>query len=362
MTDHLLQLWSVAPNQTAEPTRTAVGPLPFGRLSLAEELSRPGRLDCGVALDQLPAESHKHLFDPFTNPAEISLDRRGRDRTRRRVFTGLLTSPAIRQGRSVQIRASGLLAYLAYMMVDGNTGAYSFSGVDQHQIVKSLVDGWQALDYGHLGIDTSQVADAGKTRTVDYPLGAIHIVLDRAVELGERQGGFDIAVDHDTRELELWTPSRGTDRSDQVHFDARNISSADEDRSVAPGESATSVHAVSSGGDPDDTVLTSTVTDLEAMKKFGRRGHGISERNIVEQASLDDKAQQALDERTSMRFEPGPQMQLAVGADWDDFAVGDRVDVRFDAGLGETRTQPRVAKRRLQVAADGTEKLRLGFG
>lgn len=361
MVDHLLQLWSWSPNQTSAPTRSAVGPLPFGSLSITEELSRKGALDCGVSIDRLPAGSAERLRDPFSFPSELTLDRQASDGTWSRVFTGPLLSRGIRGGDTVQIHAPGLLAYLEVMGVDGNTGDQTFDGTDQHQIVKTLVDAWQALDYGDFGIDTSGVSNAGTTRTVSYTTGEINVTLDRVIELGERQGGFDVAVDPDTRALQLWTPTRGTDRTGSVHFDARNIGSADDQASVAPGSSATSVHAVSSGGGVDDTVLTSTQTDSTGMSVFGRRFHGTSERNVTVQGTLDDKATQALNDRTSMHFSLGPDVKVALGADWDDFGVGDTVDVKFDSGLGEVALQPRIVKRTLTVDSSGEERMQLGL-
>lgn len=347
--NHLLQIWSRRPNQTSGPTLTALAPLAFGSLSITEELSRYSELKCGVHLDRIFSDGQDELRDPYNFPAEITLDRNGK-----RIFAGPIWTTGL-QGSTVNVQCRGLSAYLMYMGIDSNTGAKSYSGVDQHQIVKDLIDSWQNLDYGNFGIDTANISNGGQTRTVDYPLEEIHQVYKRIAELGARINGFDFAVDPATRELQLWTPERGVDRSNSVFFDARNVASNDEQRSVAAGQSASSVHAVSDG-------LISTQTDLDSMQVFGRAFFGTSERNITVQGSLDDKANQALNARKSMHYEPGPEMELAIDADWDDFSVGDTVELRYDSGLGELLLTPKIIRRTLKINTQGEETLSVELG
>lgn len=351
--DHLLQVWARTPNQLAPADVALVAPLRFDSLSAGQELSREDTLDVGVNLDRIPDDARAYLRDPYTNPAELTLDRRGVDGVWRRVFTGPLWTVGV-QGSTVSLHARGLLAYLRFMRVDNDTGPLVFAGVDQHQIVKALVDAWQALDYGHYALDTSAIVDGGQLRTVTYDPVEQHEVYQRVLELGARRGGFDVHVDAETRQLLLWTPQRGALRP--VFFDFRNIASNSEQRSAGAGRVATSVHGVSSDG-VADSVVTRTTVDAAGMAVFGRASHGISERGVSEQATLDDRVASSLTARTKAWYEPGPDLRLAVDADWDDFDVGDTVSLVYDAGLGEVSLSPRVVARTLQVAESGAERL-----
>ena len=51
-----------------------------------------------------------------------------------------------------------------------------------------------------------------------------------------------------------------------------------------------------------------------------------------------------------------------VGADVDDFGVGDTITYTFDAGLGQQTGTYRIVKRTITVAESGQETMAVEFG
>lgn len=351
MTDLLVELWRLTPAQSGPPTREVAAPLhSWTSLSIEDELSRDGRLDLSVPVDQLDADARPLLADPLRNPCEVTVTRNGHT-----IHAGPVWTVGL-QGGTVSIHCKGLLGWLRFAVIGQLTGDLDLEDTDQHQVVVDLIDAWQTLDYAHYGIDTTAVTSAGKTRTRRYPASQQREVYDAITRLAD-QWDLDVAVDPASRELQLWTPERSRDRTGEFWIDDANLDSADEQRTVAAGEVASYVDAISPADDEDTDDLTATAVDQQLRAEAFLRAHALSERDLSVQSTLDDRAQAALEARDHVGWQPGPALSVVIDRDWDDVEPGDLVTYDFDAGLGRRTDTVRVVKRALSIDADGAETM-----
>lgn len=348
MPTYLAELVARTPALTGPPTLEVVAPLRSTSLSVTEELSRDGAVDLSVPLSQLGPDAKARLADPLMFPCEIRVER-----DRQLLWQGPLWTVGL-QGQTVTIHARGLLAYLKYMVVGPDTGSLTFAGHDQHFIVRDLIDAWQTLDWGHYGLDTTAITASGQTRDRSYDAAELPDFYDLATKLGEVRGGFDLEVTADRRVL-CHYPDKGQLRD--AWLDARNIDSADEQRSVADGKVASVAYA--NTGDDEAALDIAVATDQAVLEAFGRAAHATSRDGVRVQSTLDDAAQAALDARKATDWQPGPGIRPVAEMGIDDVAVGDWLEYRYDAGLGLVSDQVRVVKRQVSVDADGAERLGL---
>jgi hypothetical protein len=350
--DWLLESVARTPNESAAPTLTTLGPIAFTNLSYEDELSRDGSLEFSCRPERLDPDTRAALFDLSAQPLEVVLREGSAVR-----FAGPVWSWGL-QGGTLSANCRGLLAFTRYMQVDGDTGDLAFSATDQYAIVAALIDAWQALDYGDYGLDTSQVGSSGVTRDAPYLAAERHQVYQRIVELSERINGFDVWVTPD-RELHL-AAERGSDLSDAVFLDLRNITSGDEQASVAAGDVASEAWGV--GTSTGDSAYTSQQANAALRATFGRCGVSDTFDSVSGQGTLDDHTGRLLDERSSMLVTPGPGLHPVRDAGVGDFDVGDTISYIFATALGTRARAYRVVKKRVQVDEGGSVNMAVEFG
>lgn len=247
------------------------------------------------------------------------------------------------------VRGPEYLLRFAYASTD-----LDYRNVDQHAIAADLVDQWQALDWGHMGIDTSGVVPSGQTRTRFYPRG--DNVFQRLVELGEVRGGFDWWIDS-ARALQL-AGQKGDDRSGQVTLDRRNVTSPNLHVSLAAGSIASVALALNTD---DENPLAAEEENPDLLASAGRLGWVESFDGVTEQGTLDDYAERLLGDRDGPLVGAQPEAIPVAGADAMSFEAGDRIEMAFDPGVGLVVFRRRVLAKRVTVSDDGNETIGVEF-
>lgn len=337
------------PRPSGAPTLVEVGPIVAPTISWTDELSGPGDIQFSCDADRLDESVRLRLRDLATYPTEVWVRRDGTI-----VAAGPVVGWQILQS-TLTVRAVGLLGYLAYMQVAGDL---AFSGVDQTLIGKELVDQWQTLGYGHFGIDTSAIVASGVTRDRTYSTVEQHQVLTRLLQLADVDDGFDAWVEPGTRELRLDYPARGSDLTDSVVIDRRNIADSSLSVSVAPGDVATEAVGV---GTSSASVLFGRDSNDALKRTFGRAGVSAQFDGVTQEATLTRHIARLLDDRAGMLFQPSGGLVPVEDVDVDAFGPGDTVTYVHESGLGLHEGAYRVAQKQVSVDDVGSETIRVAF-
>lgn len=345
--DYELLVIARVPAAAGPPTFLVVDPILWTSLDWTTELSKPQTLTVTCALSTVSEAVLQRLRGPAALATELWLLRDGQI-----VFAGPLTAGR-RQGEELTLNADGLLAYLGRMVVYADL---VFSQVDQFAIVKALVEHWRARPYGDFGIDTSAVGTSGVLRDATYLKTELHKVLQRVQEMGQRINGFDVDVDPASRQLQLWFPTRGVDRSageDAIVFDSRNITTASTMFSVAAEDVATV--AFGTGTSTSDAgALYGSATNAELLAQYGASGVTATWDSVSEQPTLDGHVAGLLAARGAALFVPGPDVRVTPDADISAYGAGDTVRYELDDQLGIAGSF-RLRSVRVQVSASGLE-------
>lgn len=340
-----LVMMSRIPSASGPPTFLAVDAIPWSSLAWAEELSKPQRLDVSVSMANLSDAVLRRLINARDMPTELHLYRGSQ-----LVFAGPFMN-AQRQAETITMYAQGLLGYARYWIVEEDL---VFSQVDQFTIVKDLIDHWQGLEYGHFGIDTSQVTTSGMLRDATYLAKENHNIGQRIEELGKRINGFDVDVDPITRALRLYHPIKGVDRSageDAIVIDSSNVTNGDVAWSVGPDDVASEAYG---SGTSNDVSLRAHASNLDLRAQFGRVGVASSFDGVSVQDTLDGHTQALLDARAEPLFIPGPDVRVTPDTDPTMYGVGDTVAYVLTDRLG-VQGAFRIRKRTIKVSNTGRE-------
>lgn len=341
------------PQPSGAPMFLEVGPIEWSDLTWSNELKAPSDLSVGCQLSSLSSEIIARLRDLATFPCELWLYRNGR-----LVFAGPIQGGNA-DGEKVTLSAKGILAYLRHMFV---TADLVYKNIDQHMIVKGLVDHWQNQTYGNYGIDTTSLAPSGVIREVTYLKTELHNIAQRIEEMGKSGEGFDFEVDPETRQLQLWSPQKGVDRSsgeDAVVFDSRNITSSSVMFSAGPADIATAGFGTGTAVSGDGTTY-STVTNDELMAKFGRAGVAGTWDQVPNQTTLDAHVAGMVNARDSQLMVPGPDAKDTPDAELFSYGVGDTVLYQPNELLTISAAF-RIRKQIVKVAGSGQESVTLEF-
>lgn len=340
------------PAMSGPPTFLEVEPIDWAKLTWSSTLSKRQGLAVTCKTASITEPIAQRLRTPDRLPTELRVSRNGR-----RVFAGPLLGGG-RNGDEITLECGGLLTYLEWMIVAADL---RFDQVDQFGIAAALIDQWQALDFGHFGIDTSSVGTSGVLRDRSYVRDEIHQVGRRVEELGAVRDGFDAEIDPTTRKLQLWYPGKGVDRSigdDAIVFDGRSIDDQTAMFSIAPGDLASDAFGTGSksGG---EAVLWSTQFNADLRAAFGRSAVTGSY-DVELQGTLDDYVGGLLDARDQPLRAPGRKVRVPVDADLDSYDVGDRITYELDDLLGIGGTF-RIRSRTVDVDRTGAESVDLEF-
>lgn len=337
------------PSASGPPTLTELGPVKFSGLSWSDELGGDGRLDVATKIDSLDAPIKARLTQLDQTPNELWLYRNGT-----RVFAGPVTSYDVQNKRVLTMYAPGLSYYLEYMIRDTD---YAQTGVDQSLIAKDLVDTYQAQSYAHFGLDTV-IPGSGTFRDLSLK-GAEGKTLGSIIRtMGQRENGFDLAVDPVGRRIKMYSPRRGADLSTTVVIDRRNIVLPKVMLSVAAGIFATRATVASSSTTAGN--LTSSAVNSVQEARFGRVMVAQQFSDISVQSTLDDHATRLAGNLSSPSFVVAPDIAPVTGLMPGDVAPGDQVTYDYDVGLGAQTLVRRITKIQVTVKR-GKERMALTF-
>lgn len=270
------------------------------------------------------------------------------------IHAGPLTDFRI-QGRSIQLTSRGLLAYIGYMIRDT---AYTASGLDQATIVKALIDTYQAQTFGNYGLVTTTLTATGVTRDLNLLASDLKHIDQVIAEMGNRANGFDLFADPLTREVSMFSPRQGTDKSATVIIDGRSIGNPSYSQSVGPGQIASDVVVTSSSATGGN--LTSSAPDVVLRASFGRAMLSSAFSDVSQQATLNDHATRLIDDYSSALHQVSPGLLAVPGFAYTDIEPGDQLQYSYDAGLGVQTFVLRIKTLSTNVDS-GTERLTIGF-
>jgi hypothetical protein len=351
-TKYIVACVARVPQVSGAPVFLEVDPIDWTSLDWSEALNDTPSLSTSVKIDKMTEPVLQRIRTPHELPTEIWCFRNGK-----KVFSGPLVGGSV-QGDSINLEARGIASYLQYMDVESDL---VFTGVDQATIVQTLVNQWQALEYGNFGIDTSNIAPTGVLRTVTYLLNELHNVADRIDDLRKMDNAFDWDIDPGSRALRLWSPTRGVDRStgeDAIIFDARNVTNSDLQFVIAPGELASEGLATASNSGAD-VPLISRYSNPELRAKFGRIGM-TGNFDLADQASLDSANASMINTRSQVLLMPGPDARVTLDADLSQYDVGDWIGYQAHGRLSVAGAY-RLKKRSVKVSSTGTESVSVEF-
>lgn len=339
------------PAQSSAPTITEIDEIkPVGSVSFTDEQNMDGEASLSVEPERVPLDIALRLKDLKQFPCELNVYRNDLLSWR-----GPLLSCQL-QGPTLTLNARGLMYYLRYMTLEADL---SFINQDQYIIGKGLVNAYQALDYGNYGIDTSAIGTSGITRTRRYFYKENHNVFDRLIELAEIDDGFDVWVDHDSREL-MFDAERGNDLTMEVYADTSNIINPNIFWSVAADNLASNAIAVGTDPGGAQQSIAGTAEDTTVQQKWGRATVFVTAEDVTQQATINNWASRILATRNEQYFVPGPEVLTLEDVDPSTFGPGDVIQYSIKVGnLGLINVERRVSLRRVIVEADGNETMQI---
>lgn len=341
------------PRESGEPTLLLTDPLDWQSLNWATTLSKPQSLSATCRISTITEPVRQRLRNPDRLPTELWLQRNGKT-----VFAGPLLG-GVEKSDEITLEAGGLLTYLQWMYV---TSDLRFKATDQFSIVAAMVNQWQNLSYGNFGIKTAEVGLSGVVRDLVLVRDEIHQVSRVVDELGISTNGFDTEIDPATRELQLWSPLKGVDRSvgpDAIVFDGQSIDGLGGVFSITPSDLASDAYGFGTGAETEKT-FWSEQSNLELRITFGRTGVASSYSDIPNQGVLDNYVASLRDARGEPLRAPGKQVKVTPDTDLDDYDVGDVINYEISGLLGIGGAF-RIRSRQVSVDQVGQETVTLEF-
>lgn len=343
------------PNAWTLPTFVELEALSWSTIKYGQKLSTPDTLDATVKASTLTEPVKQRLRSPDEIATELWLYRNGK-----RVFGGPMIGGSM-NGEDLTLHANGCLAYLQWMHVRGDI---VFKNTDQFQIVKRLIDQWGEDTFGNFGIDTSNIGFSGITMDITYMRRELNEVYERVMDLSKGVNGFDISVDPVNRNLELFYPSRGVDRSEgpeAVIFDDRNVTDTNISFSIGPKDLATVVMATGTGsGQNQANNYIMAYQDTSRLPRVGRIGYTATFRDVTSQVQMDRLTLALLWARERTLWVPGPNVRVTPDADLDSYDVGDRVSYHLHNEL-DIKGSFKLLARDIDVDENSNESISATF-
>jgi hypothetical protein len=267
-------------------------------------------------------------------------------------ITGVNAQQQAGGGYVFSFRAAGLFAYLHGLVFDP-TVPIAFNNVDQHVIVRQIIDAAQAIGYGNFGLDTSAITASGKLRKVNYERW--DVVGERLRQLSQIDQGFDLWIDAD-RVVHCDYPQAGSDQR-QIIYDNRNLWGAPFVVSTGFTDYLSSV--VTLGDVPEDSPKNTpqpaaVVTNTGAVTRIGYRAMVQNAADKTsDPATLAAVGQRALNNRIHPAMLATPNFMFGEIEPFQ-LSLGDRFTLELDVGFGAPyHFEPRVVGRRFSADARG---------
>jgi hypothetical protein len=335
---------------------------PLDKIGFSKELNGDGFLSVSTRPERVSSDLAAYLKTPDEKPLELWLYRDGT-----KVFAGPLIGIQVQgSNNTMTFTARGILYYLRWMYLTSQLD-YS-AGLDQFTIVKNLVDHWQNKTYGNFGIDTSGIGTSGVTRDVLYEKEELWNIAYLVAQLSAPDDGFDFEVDPITRDLNLYYPQTGTDKSGTLIIDNRNLLMPTFFLDITAQDFATNALAVGTSFELT-TPLYADKTNATRLAQFGRAGMAAAFDGVLAQTSVDNYAQGLVDLHSNFGITFGGQGGGSAGSGlamvtidefgFDDVDPGDTVSFDYDAGFEVFSTTRDVKTINMSIDENGDEHMNL---
>lgn len=346
---------SKIPQASGPPIFFAVDPIDWTDISYTEACSAIPTLSLSAPIAKISDAIRQRFRNPSEMATEIWVYRNGKI-----IFAGPLAGATIR-GRDLNLTADGLMTYLNRMIITSDT---VFKNVDQFTVVKSLIDTKQSASYGNFGLGTSNIGTSGINIDITYLKKEQNYVLPKILQLSNSANGFDIMIDPASRQVELYHPFMGIDRSsgpEAIVFDDKDLTDTNIVLSLSLQDLASDIHGVGTGTGPDGAEsYSSTVSNNDLLTQYGRMDYGLSFRDISSQSQLDALVQSANQAREEPLWIPGVDARVTPNADLSTYNVGDTVFYHLHNDL-DVQGAFRLLKRTVRVSGPGDETVTASF-
>lgn len=335
----------------------------FENVSWSKELNNDGFGIVSTRPERLQPDIRAHMMFPDETPMEMWIYREGT-----LVYAGPLIGIQIQgENHTITLQSRGLLYYLRWMFL---TSDMVNASIDKFTAVKNLVDHWQGQDYGNFGIDTSGIGSSGDTIAIDYKRTEIVNIAEAISNLSNPAGanGFDFQVDPVTRDLILYDPQRGTDKSTSVVIDERNMPAGGVYFDLSAGDYATTVVGAGTGFQNDGALWTQA-TNTTRRAQFGYAGLGAKWSDIENQTLLNSYSQALVDLHSNfavgMSGEGGSREGGAAnvfpvaGVSPPDIDPGDTIMWSPNFGFGQYQLTRDLSNINVSVNENGEESMTL---
>lgn len=331
-----------------QPVFVDVEDITYANLSVTDELAGPGNAQLTTSLDAITTTTKARLLDTWRAGCELWI---WRDSDH--VYSGEVIGGQI-QARTLTLATKGVTGYLARMILDTD---YVVTDIDQATIVAALIDTFQAKTWGHYGLDTSQLVPSGVTRDLTL-LAASATSIDKPIaEMGARDNGYDLWCRPSDRRLFCLSPQRGSDLSNTVIIDARQVVTSSFSWSVTAGQvGSDAVCTSAAAGGP---TLVSRAGDDTLRSLAGRSMVSQTFFDVTRQDTLDAHARQVLADSGVQVITISPTL-LPVDLPYGGVGPGDRVAFDYDFGLGQQSYIRRIRSVTASVDTSG-ERLAVEF-
>jgi hypothetical protein len=253
------------------------------------------------------------------------------------------------------------MTYLDRMLITADT---VFKQIDQFSIIKSLIDTKQATNYGNFGIGTSNIGQSGVLIDITYLRKENNYVLPKILALAKSANGFDIMVNPASREVELYYPFMGVDRStgpEAIVFDDKDLTDTNLILSLSPKDLASDIQGVGTGTGPDGSeTYVSSFSNQSLLTQYGRQEFAVTFRDVTSQSQLDSLVQAASEARKAPLWIPGVNARVTPNADVSAYNVGDTVFYHLHDEL-EVQGAFRLLRRTIRVSGPGDETVTATF-
>lgn len=339
------------PQQNTRPVFLEIDPIDFTNLTYSDELNKPQTLEASCLISSLTEPIITRLRALHENPTELWLSRNNAI-----IYQGPLLGWSAQRDK-ITFRSQGLLSYLRWMLIDND---YNLTTDDTFAIAAFLIDQFQGIEYAHMGIETGDAGFSFENIDILYEKKEL-IHIDKALEDLAKAQGFDFEIEPGSRNLRLYSPEKGVDRStgdDAVVFDASNIDNWDAQSSCGPEDYGNLAYGTST--DTEAGTLISVLHNPDARALFGTTGISQTFDKLTNDNDLGVATNEFLQGHDSAFMVPGPTVRVTSDTDLSQYAVGDTVSYVLNDRLGLSGDF-RLRKRTVNVNPPGREVVTLEF-
>lgn len=262
-------------------------------------------------------------------------------------FAGPLTRPAVTADDvTATLEARGITEYLTRRELEN--GEATFTGIEQTEIIASIINAQQDMSYGDLLIDTSTVTDTSESRTVTFEEGTS--IADVIEELQDQLDGPEVRITPD-REL-LADLILCTDRRGVLIFNEHNTTGL---KLEEDADSITTVAHVDG-----DEVSGSASAGTAALAKYGRVTSRMKAKRVGTTGGADAAAARLIALRgfagRTVRFTHIAKHDAPAGRGAWDYAAGDTCTLEVETlALGRIELDGRIVNKTLRCAPGSLE-------